>query len=47
MKTAFWILVAAEIAYVALWRQAPIWPGLAIVGCAFVIGIFILLDPDR
>lgn len=47
MKAAFWALAAAEVAYALLWRDPPLWPGIVIVASALVVGVLVLLDPDR
>jgi hypothetical protein len=44
LQAGFWLLVATEVAYVLLWRDPPIWPGIVIVALALVVGLLILLS---
>ena len=44
LQAGFWLLVATEVAYVLLWRDPPIWPGIVIVALALVLGLLILLS---
>ena len=44
MQAGFWLLVATEVAYVVLWRDPPIWPGILIVALALVLGLLILIS---
>jgi hypothetical protein len=41
---AFWLLVAAELAYVFLWANPPIWAGIVIVGLALCVGLTLVAN---
>ena len=44
LRATFLLLVAAEVAYVFLWPEPAIWPGVVIVSLAFVLGLVLLLN---
>ncbi|MFL5820761.1 MAG: hypothetical protein ACJ76S_08790 [Solirubrobacteraceae bacterium] len=39
---AFWLLVATEVAYVLLWANPPISPGILIVALALCVGLAVV-----
>ena len=44
LHAAFWLLVAAELAYALLWANPPIWPGILIVAVALCVGLALVVN---